>query len=366
MQALVLHATWDAAAPADPKYLKQLTHRAAKVEEHISHLCMELKTARAVEDGNQGFDAWRKGQEAVAANLQARVGLGGPKAKQLLAEEAMNLEKEAELMVQELKANLQRGDTREFASWERLHTKELAALEQSLSEAKANGQPAHHLLLKIKACHQDMTKIRHVASESTAGSSSDSSDSEDDAEYEQVASLRCGDRVRLLGDDEDGFKRGECGVIAEVDTSIAYPYRLTKRGGADGWFKACDLELVESKQAVVRVIKVPLQIEANPCSSPCKPAQAGGGSGTETRAASASPYRHVDSPYSSECGSSGEEGYDACDLDPMVDLEKGSRSSSSRSFSKRASTPTLQAFLQTVTKDVACTLNPLAAGAVSC
>lgn len=345
MQALVLHATWDSKVPQDPEYLQSLSARANRVEEHIGQLCMQLKTARAVESGNEGFDAWRAGQEAVAANIKSRVGQStDPREAQAVVEEARTLEKEAELMVEELRANLQRGDTRQFASWERLHSKELAKLEAELAQARQNKQPCHAILLAIKACHNDMKKIRHVACESSAGSSSDSEDSEAEGEYEGLGSLSVGDRVRLIGEDEDGFQRGDCGSITEIDQSIAYPYRVTKRG-ADGWFKAIDLELVEKKHPVP--LRVP-QLQANPV-SPKRAAR----DLSPTTCPPASPY--YDTPYASGSDYEGDIGSDYED----VDLEKGRTSHLAK---RRGSTPTLQAFLKS-TKDVACTLNPLAGAA---
>merc|ERR1711959_423327 len=58
-----------------------------------------------------------------------------------------------------------------------------------------------------------------------------------------------GDCVAVVCDDEkDGFEHGEVGLVAEIDTTITYPYRVqsTHRPRArHGYFKACALRLVE-------------------------------------------------------------------------------------------------------------------------
>jgi len=329
MQAEVLATTERQVQPgsADIIRIQELSRLSWELEEHIGSLCIELKTARAMENGNDGFQTWRKAQEKTASSIEKSLRKSSDRNDQklnnALKEEASTLEAEAELMVTQLRAKLNRGDFADFKLAQRIHQVELTSLELELTEAKKKGHSVENILLRIKACGNDMNRMNEASSDSDA--SSDESEDEDLA-YETAAAHAVGDRVMMVCDDEDGFKRGDTGTIVEVDPTIAYPYRVKSRSG-DGFFKACDIKLVERK--VVRTT-CPLSPKAL-TKLPTEPVPAPS-SDTPYSSRSSSPYKSNDEQ-----------------LEDHLDLEKGKcarRNSVEGSFFAKA-------------KELTVTLNPL-------
>jgi len=255
MQAQVLAATNLEPGSKESTYVQELAKRSNALEDHISGLCMQLRTARAVADGPGGgsFEHWRKVQERQASEIEKS--LQGAQSTQKLAnalvDDATTLEAEAEMMVKQLRAQLTRGEFSEYKMAQKVHQAELATLEKELAEARRNGRNVSHILPRIKAVRNDMA----VTTEAGSSESDSSSESEDeDLAYETLVPLRVGDRVKLICEAEDGFCTGDHGTIVEVDPTITYPYRIKGHVG-DGYFKACDIVLVESK---IKVTSCPL------------------------------------------------------------------------------------------------------------
>lgn len=328
MQAQVLAATWDPTIPGQQEYLLDLTRRAAELEDHVSDLCLELKTARAITQGKMGMEEWQKTQKTTARAIEESLSTAhSKKYATTLAEEAEALEKEAEIMVRELRSKLSRGTYDEYTTATRVHSKELDELEAELVAAHsgAGTRTVQEILPKIKACQQDFARLQEMSESSTAEDMTEGSDDEDEGlAYEDVQSIAVGDQVQLICDDEDGFCRGDKALVVEYDPSIAYPYRVQKRG-ATGYFKACDITLIQRKRPLVLRTPCPL--------SPKSHAKA---------SSSPHPNPYMDTPYGSE---SGEEDYE---ID--ADLEKGKC---------RTIDSTVVSFMASA-KDMAVTLNPLA------
>jgi len=329
MQAQVLAATWTDEVPGQAEYLLDLTRRANELEEEVSQLCMQLKTARAITDGKMGLDAWQKTQQNTARSIEASIeqGCSSSKTAAALASEAGALEKEAEMMVRELRASLARGDHKEYIIATRVHSKELDQLEQQLAAARRGEgtSSVEDILPKIKACHDDFCRLQEMSEASaTDADTTECSDDEDEGlDWEEVETISVGDKVRLVCDDEDGFTRGDTGIVVEYDPSIAYPYRVQKKG-AVAFFKATDIIIVER---AVRRTTCPLSPRAL------------------ARKAKSSPHPspYADTPYGSE---SGEDSFEE-----DVDLEKGKC---------RSLTMHHQPSFMVRAKDLAVTLNPLA------
>jgi len=290
MQAEVLATTNQQIQPGSKDIIRieELQRRSWELEEHISGLCIELKTARAMANGNDGFQTWRKAQEKTVSSIEKSLSKSlqgnNEKLTSALKTEASTLEAEAELMVMQLRAKLNRGDFSEFKTAQRIHQTELASLELELTEAKKKGLSVENILLRIKACGNDMTRTTEASSDSDE--SSDESEDED-LTYESAAPHAVGDRVMLVCDDEDGFKRGDTGTIVEVDPTIAYPYRVKSRSG-DGFFKACDIKLVERK-----VVRTSCPLSPKPVTKlPAEPVPAF--SDTPYSSRSSSPYKSND------------------------------------------------------------------------
>jgi hypothetical protein len=230
------------------------------------------------------------------------------------------------MMVRELRASLARGDHKEYIIATRVHSKELDTLEQELAAARRGEgtRSVEDILPRIKACHEDFCRLQEMSDISaTEADTTECSDEEDEGlDYEEVETISVGDKVRIVCDDEDGFIRGDTGIVVEYDPSIAYPYRVQKKR-AVAFFKATDIMVVE--RAVKRTV-CPLSPRAL------------------ARKAKSSPHPnpYADTPYGSE---SSEESFE-----DDVDLEKG----------KCRSLSTHQPSFMVRAKDLAVTLNPLA------
>lgn len=315
LQVEVLHATW---ANKDPASAAQANKRCAVLEAEIAGLCEQLKTHRP-----------NRPPSSATKRTQHQRTKQKPKPKQAATArpsrpqpKPQDLQKHAECMVRGLYEELSSGDCQKFIAWQEVQRKELAALEAQLAEAKAKGTGVAQIIVRLEACTADLKHVVTIAKEAKAdvgaGVGVDSSDSESELDYEQVEELEIGDKVKLVCDDEDGFVRGDEGFVVEVDSTIAYPYRVQARKSRSvhGYFKACDLQLVQRKSP--------------PVPSPCTP--------PPCEKVVQSPYERRDaSPYKIHEA-------DALSLD--VDLEKGRCRISPLTIS-------------TVRK-VAMTLNPLA------
>lgn len=168
------------------------------------------------------------------------------------------LERQAELhadsMVWELRSSIDRGDFKQFKTWQNTKKKELHLLETELEEARSRGSGMQDIFRRLESCHAELEQmVEHVRNREAAVASSDS-ESDADLEYEQVQELEIGNLIKLICEDEDGFSTGDEGIIVEVDTSVAYPYRVKSLSReAHGYFKACDLEVLPKTESPVRL-----------------------------------------------------------------------------------------------------------------
>lgn len=256
LQLRVLRCSWGD-DQADPE---ALALRCQAIEDEISFLCADIKTARVIEDPTSSrFSAWREKQQENTESLRERVSKLSPSspanAKAHIAEDARWMEQKAQAMVRALRVSLSRSDLEQFRTWKSTQTRELAMLEMSLAAAASSGDQSQveQVVTQLEACHADLEKmVQQIVSSSD---SSDSSESDSDMEYEGMEALTPGDTVKLICEAEDGFTPGEEAIIVEVDYGIAYPYRLKAVGSeANGFFKACDVELVRRRNPAPSVV----------------------------------------------------------------------------------------------------------------
>lgn len=287
--------------------LEDLTARCQAGEQEINVLCIKLKMARCSAEGKEGFEHWQQQQIEAAQRIKKRMASASPSEAAILANKASMLEQQTQSMVQELRANLARCDHQQFTHWRNVKKKELESLEAELIEARKSGCGVEEIIARLEACYSELERM--VGEASSLDNGGGDSDTDSDLEYEELEELEVGDRVKLVGHDEDGFVQGDEGIVVEVALCDPFPYRI-KSGGramAHGYFKACDLQL--------------LRRHCNPPSQRhCTPP------GSRASSRSTSPYenRCPSSPYENRCPSSPyTPSSSVIDVYDNVDLEKG-------------------------------------------
>jgi len=196
-------------------------------------------------EGKEGFQNWQQQQIKAAQRIKKRMATASPSEVAILANKAAILEQQTQSMVQELRANLARCDHQQFKAWQDAQKKELENLEAELTEARKSGCCVEEIVARLEASYSELERM--VEEASSLEDEDGDSDTDSDLEYEEVEELEVGDRVKLVCHDEDGFVQGDEGIIVEVALCDPFPYRIKSAGRkmAHGYFKACDLQLVQ-------------------------------------------------------------------------------------------------------------------------
>jgi len=268
LQVAVLQITWQ--GQNDQERSEELAQECQDKEREINDIVAKLKAIRAISEGNT--QEYIGQQAKLAQQLGQKAGTATGSHKKVLCSKATILERQAKSMVRELRASLSRTDHKQFKDWQVSQQAELWNLQRELDEARRSGVDVSAIEERIEAVHAELERMLDEARSHNDTNYNDDDDSDTDSElsYEELDELESGDRVRLVCEDEDGFRRGDEAIILEVSASDTYPYhiRSVRSHSTHGYFKACDLRLVRSKGQALGRIVMPTSTPQQPPASP--------------------------------------------------------------------------------------------------
>merc|ERR1711871_17623 len=268
LQVAVLQITWQ--GQNDRQRSEELAQQCQDKEREINNIVAKLKAIRAISEGHT--QEYIGQQAKLAQQLEQKAGTASGSFKKVLCSKATILERQANSMVRELRASLSRTDHKQFKDWQVSQQAELWNLQRELDEARRSGGDVSAIEERIEAVHAELERMLDEARSHNDTNYNDDSDTDSELSYEELEELEAGDRVRLVCEDEDGFKRGDEAIVLEVSSSDTYPYhiRSVRSHSTHGYFKACDLRLVRSKgQALGRIVmptSMPQQLPTPPAS----------------------------------------------------------------------------------------------------